>query len=263
MERGESSVPGYARGFVVACRASYWAKEVIHEPAWWTVRELVGRIDHPVMYALRKLRGVDVEDVAQLCAGGTLALESLEVSLTHGSGHARLVAGIGQLATILRETTSLPRLRDLGFERFNSGEQPAPNEVTVLFATPLGARLETLRCPTGCESIAAWITQINTARPPSLQTLDLTEHSFDPLWELRLTRDSDGRFSSLTAHCPRRPMPRWALTDDLLPALESLPLDALTALTVSWDRFRRPQKEDLQRLRALPERLTRTICTLP
>lgn len=250
-----SSVPRYERGFVVACRISSSAKDYSHEAAWHTVRELAGRIDHPVMYALRRLSEVGVEDVAQLCAGGTLALESLEVSV------GRVPEELERLATILRETSALPRLRELGIERFNWNEQPSPKDALALLVTPFAGRFESFRCPTGCASIPAWISELDASAPQGLKTLDLSDDPVNPAWRLTLTRGPDGRFSSLAAHCPRGSSEGNALTQWLLPALESLSTDALTELTVSWERWR-PAAQDIARLHDIARRLPRTMCTL-
>jgi uncharacterized protein (TIGR02996 family) len=228
----------YERGFVVACAVEAVPPPLVDHPAWATVRELDGKIDHPMMYRLRRWSGIDVDDVAGICARGVMsALESLEVWLRTETGDP-----LADLGRFLDETEALPRLRELAIGYSTSTEKVSPSQVVdALLHTRAARGLAVLDWPSDASAIAEWIAALDSAQTsPSL-----AEVRIDRSPEVRLARGPDGRFSSLSVHYRSRP--RGDVFATLRPALEAMPDGVLSRLTVTWAETIRPAKKTSRR----------------
>lgn len=257
----------YRRGFLAACRYRNEQMDInrVGHPAWATVEELdVGAhffvsgasnlLLHPVMRALRVVRGLHTDDLKQVqrheaaLPWTTLGLARLHVPLR--SYEAFVQGG------------SLPSLTTLDLGALGPVTDPT---LTWLFGSPLGQRLTTLRIP---RLPADWASalRLTSQLAPGLQQLEiLAPYQATPEghhgWLATFTRGPRGLSRLHATHGRLRPRAVFA---GLTQGLAQLPADALDAIVVQLParaRGRTTGGAELQRAVARFRHLER--CELP
>jgi uncharacterized protein (TIGR02996 family) len=241
------TLEGWRRGWLERCGLVGDAAAVeaaLGHPEWAFVASLMLGLDTvgvrdaivALVRSLPSLRRLDrcPTDVAERLFAGPepLALGSLGVAGVREASFRR----------VLDAPAGLPALRRL--ELWLDGDGPIQHR--WLLATAAVARVEELELSTGAAALPEWLWTLDDHAPPSLETVGLDHGVFT------LRRGDEGRWSELAVDGSRAGV---ALAPGHVRALERVPPDALTRLTLARRALGDPWIEVVERVRARQTRL--------